>query len=181
MQKSDIAILLRNPTGKVRHTHCRLHLYQIKNTRIMYDIMLRIHSLTPYLFILIMFAVLVMSISALSTGKFTAVHKSLARVAMILAHIQLLFGIFLLFFGDFARSAWATGMGNVMKTSELRLALVEHPLTMIIGVVLITIGFSRSKKAEAATAKNRNILIFFTIGFVLMLSRIPYQAWLNLG
>jgi len=145
----------------------------------MYEIMLRIHSLTPYLFLLIMFAVLAMSFAALSTGKFVALHKSLARVAMILAHIQLLFGIFLLFFGDFARAAWATGMSNVMKTSELRLALVEHPLTMIIGVALITIGFSRSKRAETDKAKNRNILIFFLIGLVLMLSRIPYQAWFN--
>jgi hypothetical protein len=84
-----------------------------------------------------------------------------------------------LFFGDFARAAWATGVGNVMKTPELRLALVEHPLTMIIGVALITIGFSRSKRAETDKAKNRNILIFFLIGLVLMLSRIPYQAWFN--
>jgi hypothetical protein len=127
-----------------------------------------------------MFAVLALSVAALSSKKFVLIHKSLARIAMILGHIQLLFGLMLLFFGDFARAAWAQGMGVVMKDSELRLALVEHPLTMIIGVVLLTMGFSRSKKAESNTAKNRNILIFYSIALVLMLSRIPYAAWFNL-
>lgn len=146
----------------------------------MYDILLRIHSLTPYLFLVLMLVVLVLAFNGVRQSKFTLVQRSLSLITMILAHIQLVFGLLLLFFGDYARSAFASGMGTIMKDSELRLRLIEHPLTMLIGVALITIGYSRSKRADSPKAKSRNILIFYGVGLVLILSRLPYAAWFDL-
>ena len=146
----------------------------------MYDILLRIHSLTPYLFLILMLALLLFAINGMNKNKYSIVQRSMALVAMILAHVQLLFGLMLLVFGDFARAAFAGGMSTVMGDSDVRLRLVEHPLTMLIGVALITIGYSRAKRTDNPKAKNRNILIFYGIGLALILSRLPYAAWLNL-
>lgn len=106
--------------------------------------------------------------------------RAMARVTMILAHIQLLFGLLLLFFGDKAQAAFAQGMSFVMKDAEVRMALIEHPLTMIVAVALFTIGFSRAKRADNNARKTRNILIFYGVALALVLSRIPYAAWFNL-
>jgi hypothetical protein len=146
----------------------------------MSEILLRIHGLLPYLFLVLMLVVLAMAIGAVSSGKFSVKELALARIVLILAHIQLLFGLAVLFLGEAAQSAFAGGMGNIMKDSELRARFVEHPTMMIIAVALITIGFARSKRADNSKAKNKNILIFFGIAFVLILSRIPYATWLNL-
>jgi hypothetical protein len=116
----------------------------------------------------------------LSSGKFTLRRMALARVTMILAHIQLIFGLGVLFLGDSAAAAMSQGMGNIMQTAELRLRFVEHPMMMVLAIALITIGFSRAKRAATNKAKNRNILLFYGIGFLLILSRIPYAAWFNL-
>jgi len=145
----------------------------------MYDILLRIHSLTPYLFLVLMIVVLAMAINSLNKGKYGILQRSLGLITMILAHVQLLFGLLLLAFGDYARAAFSQGMGVIMKDPEIRLRLVEHPLTMLISVALITIGYSRSKRTESAKAKSRNILIFYGVGLVLILSRLPYSAWFN--
>lgn len=156
-----------------------VHLCAFKNEN-MSDILLRIHSLIPYLFLLLMLVVLAMSIGATSSGKMSKTHFSLARVTMILAHIQLLFGLLVLFLTDAAQSAWSLGMGEVMKNAELRNRFVEHPMMMLVGVALITIGFSRAKRTSESKKKNKNILIFYGIGFLVILSRIPFAQWLNL-
>jgi hypothetical protein len=51
---------------------------------------------------------------------------------------------------------------------------------MLIAVALITIGYSRSKRVDNPKAKNRSILIFYGLGLVLILIRLPYAAWFNL-
>jgi len=67
--------------------------------------------------------------------------------------------------------------GSVMKDSALRLLAVEHPTTNILAIILITIGWSRHKKAATDTGKYKSIAIFYGIGLVLLLSRIPWGQW----
>jgi hypothetical protein len=68
-------------------------------------------------------------------------------------------------------------MGTVMKDSVLRLNAVEHPMVMILVVVFVTIGYSKHKKKLVSTPKFKTLAIFYTIALVLMLSRIPWDAW----
>ncbi|ETN93767.1 hypothetical protein P278_31770 [Zhouia amylolytica AD3] len=69
--------------------------------------------------------------------------------------------------------------GGVMGNPVSRLILVEHPLTNVIAVALITIGWSKHKKQDASKGKFAKIALFYTIGFILLLSRIPYANWFN--
>ena len=69
------------------------------------------------------------------------------------------------------------GMGGL--TSIARQLAVEHPFVGILGVILITIGFSKHKKKLTATNKFKTISIFYLLALLLFLSRIPWSTWLN--
>jgi len=64
-----------------------------------------------------------------------------------------------------------------MKDSGLRLYFLEHPLMMIIAIVLITMGYSKAKKIADAKKANQTVMIFYILGLLLILSRIPWSTW----
>jgi hypothetical protein len=64
-----------------------------------------------------------------------------------------------------------------MKDAALRLTSMEHPLTNIIAVVLITIGWSKHKKLIDSKSKFKTFAIFYTLGLILILARIPWHLW----
>lgn len=145
----------------------------------MSNFLIHAHSGLPYIILALLLVVLVMSFIALNTKKVSALHVKLARITMILSHIQLLIGVLTLFFGTAAQAAFSTGMGEVMKNAALRSRYIEHPTMMIIGIALLTIGFSKAKRTEDPVKKNRSILTFYLIALVLFLAKIPYDTWLN--
>ena len=96
---------------------------------------------------------------------------------LIVSHIQLLIGLAWYFI-----SPWfdllTSDAGAVMKDKAVRLLAVEHPITMILAIVFITIGWSKHKKKTEDAAKFKSFVIFYGIGLVLILSRIPWNNWL---
>lgn len=105
--------------------------------------------------------------------------RQISLIALVFSHIQLLLGLFLLFSSPYMEAAKAGGMGAVMKDATLRLYLVEHPLTNIIAIILITIGWSKHKKEASDNGKFKKIGWMYAIAFLLLLSRIPWSAWLG--
>jgi hypothetical protein len=69
-------------------------------------------------------------------------------------------------------------MGAVMKNSDYRLYLVEHPFTNILAILLITVGWSLHKKQTSDTKKFSRIGVFYLLGLVFLLSRIPWDVWI---
>lgn len=111
-----------------------------------------------------------------SKASFGNMEDKSTLIALIIAHVQLLLGVALLFMSPL--SANFAEMGAVMKDSYLRLMLIEHPTTMILGVVFVTIGRVRLKKKTTDDAKYKTAIIFFSIALVLFLARIPW-AYIN--
>jgi hypothetical protein len=93
---------------------------------------------------------------------------------LISCHTMLLLGLILLAVSPIAEVAFAD-MGAAMKDSVLRKAVVEHPFTNIIAVVLATIGNAKSKKAIGNGRKFKVSMIFFGLALVLILSRLPFE------
>lgn len=107
-------------------------------------------------------------------GAFKEANKKVALIGLIAAHCQFLFGLILYVVSPLG---FANLSGSTMKDSTMRLLALEHPLTMLIAIVLITIGYSKSKRAETDQAKFKNILVMYGLGLVLILSRIPWSQW----
>ena len=143
----------------------------------MYDFVLMLHSYWAY-FVLIMLVVAVVNAVLGLTGnkEYNAKAFRISLFTLIVSHIQFVLGLVLYFvsprFGEWAERGMA-----IMGESSLRLYLVEHPLINIIAVTLITIGYSKHKKKEGSSAKFKTILVFYAIGLVLLLSRIPWDVW----
>lgn len=147
----------------------------------MYTTVQFIHSYWAYLVLVI---VVLATINALagffSKREYGAKDFRISLFALIVTHIQLLIGLILLVISPLGiKNISNVGMGAVMKNSEFRLYAVEHPLIMILTVVFITIGYSKHKKKLLSHKKFKTLAIFYTIGLVLMLSRIPWNQWFN--
>lgn len=99
--------------------------------------------------------------------------NKLSLFSLISCHIMLLLGFLLYFVSPIVQSG-LMNMGSAMKDPVLRFWTVEHLSVMIIGIALITLGRVRLKKLDNDAAKHKNIVIFFGIGLLLILSRIPW-------
>lgn len=141
----------------------------------MYTGLQHLHSGFAYLLLAaLIFSILYILISYVGKKPFTDKHRKIALIGFIASHVQLLFGLILYFISPLGVSNIS---GEVMKNAELRLYAIEHPLTMIIAIVLITIGYSKAKKLTDSDQRYKKILIFYTIGLILILSRIPWSVW----
>lgn len=144
----------------------------------MYTGLQHLHSGLAYLVLAVLAIVFILAlIGSLSNRAFTEKDRKLALVGFILAHVQLLVGLILYFVSPVGFSLLKGG--GAMSDSAARLTALEHPLINIVAIVLITIGYSRAKKLTESRAKFRSIYMMYAIGLLLILSRIPWGAWLG--
>lgn len=115
-------------------------------------------------------------VGLLSKKSFTTVDKKIFLYAVIGVHIQFLLGI-VSYMASTKTQAAMQDFGAAMKNSTLRLYAVEHPLMLLIGIIIITVGFSKAKRAATDVAKFKNIFIYYLIGTILIASRIPWSQW----
>nr|WP_297309719.1 hypothetical protein [uncultured Flavobacterium sp.] len=140
----------------------------------MYTILKEAHSGVAYLLLILLLIASLNAIIALATKReFLPRDRKIGLFTLIISHIQLLLGLVLYFVSPMVQS-----FGVAMKDSALRLYALEHPLINIIAIVLITIGWSKHKKIVESNAKFKPFAIFYTLGLILILSRIPWSAWL---
>ena len=145
----------------------------------MYQTVQFIHSYWAYLVVIMLTIASISAIIGWVSGKeYSAGNFRISLFTLIVSHIQLLIGIVLYFVAPYFKMWGEVGMGGVMGDSTLRLYNLEHPLMMIIAIALITIGYSKHKKKLTSTPKFKTLAIFYTIALVVLLSRIPWNAWL---
>jgi hypothetical protein len=140
----------------------------------MYEFIQKFHSGWAYLaLLLLVVAVFNSVIGMVSKKEFSSKDRTFALLGLIAGHIQLLVGLVLYFVSPLGKA----GLSE-MSNAAMRLTALEHPLINIIGIVLITIGWSKHKKTTSSDAKFKTISIFYGLGLVLILSRIPWHLWL---
>jgi uncharacterized membrane protein YozB (DUF420 family) len=145
----------------------------------MYSTILSLHSTLAYAALgLLLLAVINAILGVTSKSLFKPKDRSISLVALIICHVQLLVGLLLYVVSDKFEQWSLLGM-KIMKNSELRQLLVEHPITNILAIVLITIGWSKHKREESNNGKFKKIALFYLLGLVLLLAMIPYKQWLG--
>lgn len=143
----------------------------------MYTGLLHLHHWMPFLWLLLILVVLVQNFLVWKSNKeFTASLQRQNKITLILTHIQVTVGLIMLFgFNTDMFSDMATLMGD----AALRFKYVEHPSTMLLGAILITVGNAKSKSAEEAADKAKSIVVWFGIGLALIALRFPWEAFLQ--
>jgi len=141
----------------------------------MYNFVQKFHSGLAYLVLIgVAGAIIFTLINYIRGQQFHEGIQKSALVAFVLAHTQLLIGVVLYFLSPLGLSNFS---GEAMGDSLSRLYIVEHPLTMIVAIVFISLGYTRSKKAPDSGTRYKKLLIYYAIGLFLMLLRIPWSAW----
>jgi peptidoglycan/LPS O-acetylase OafA/YrhL len=101
--------------------------------------------------------------------EFTSGNKKINLFALIGTHIQFVLGLILYFVSPLVTTG---DMGAAMKDDTLRYWTVEHLAMMLIAVVLITVGYSKSKRILQSAAKHRTVAIFYTLALLIIIVAI---------
>lgn len=143
----------------------------------MYTGLLHLHHWMPFLWLLLMLVVLVQNFLVWKSNKpFNASLIRQNKITLILTHIQVTVGLIMLF--GFNLDMFSD-MGTLMGDSALRFKYVEHPVTMLLGAVLITIGNAKSKRGSDDAAKAKAVVVFFGLGLAAILLRFPWSEFLQ--
>lgn len=134
----------------------------------MYSGLVHAHSGLRWIALILLLAAVVTAISRWQNrSSYTDGNRKLNLFTLISVHTQLVLGLVLLFISpkvDF----------SMISEKLYRFYSVEHTVGMLIALVLITIGYSRSKRASHDTTKHRLVGIFYGIGLLLILVSIPW-------
>ncbi len=142
-------------------------------------IILNAHRGFAYLVLLVTFVFVVTLLLAMFgySGKITKALRKSTLFTMILFHLQFLIGLGMLFLhSPFLDMVKSSGMGAIMKNETLRKNYIEHPFSMLIAAVLLTIVYKRMKTNDKL---NFGIVImgvlavlFFGYAFAPMMGRL---------
>ncbi len=134
----------------------------------MYNLFKGLHSGFRYVvFILILLAIIHSLLGWLGRKPYTETNRRVNLFALISAHTQLLIGIILYFLSPLVQFN-----SNTMKDATTRYFTVEHWVMMILAIVLITIGHSKSKKITLPENKHKTVAIYYLIAFLIIICAI---------
>ncbi|MDY7395678.1 hypothetical protein UMM65_10525 [Aureibaculum sp. 2210JD6-5] len=139
-----------------------------------------IHSYWAYLVLVLLIIATINAIIGLTQHKeFKDKDLRISLFTLIVTHIQLLIGLGWYFMSPSYNALKEVGMGEAMRNSGLRLLSVEHPLMMLIGIIFITMGWVRHKKQTTDKGRFKAIAVFYGLGLLFVLSRIPWSQWFS--
>jgi hypothetical protein len=132
----------------------------------MNDILKSAHSGWRYVVFLLLIIAVVKALSGWFGNKtYTEGDRKLNVFTLISAHIQLLIGLVLYFSEGWYKLSSA-------GAPAVRYFKMEHITMMVVAIILITIGNSKSKKLTEAVAKHRIISVFFGMALILIIVSI---------
>ena len=136
-----------------------------------------LHSFMGWsLLILLFLSVITAIVKSLNGGDFKASDKILFLGNMIVCHVQFIIGIIFYF-----TSNKVIFSKQIMSESVIRFFVVEHPLLMILGIFMMTLGYVKSKKTQSDKSKFKKIYIYYLIALILILARFPWTYLTSIG
>ena len=101
-----------------------------------------------------------------------------SKVLLISAHSTLVLGLYQYFFGPMGfKLIQAAGMKVAMASSAIRFWAVEHISSMLIAIILITVGHIKYKKGGAPNTT----LILYILALLLIFTAIPWPFRAEIG
>jgi hypothetical protein len=140
----------------------------------MYTGLLHTHSLVRWIMLILLIMTVLRAYNGWKSNRtFTPGDKKLTLFTLIFSHVQLLIGFLLYMVSPMVQSAMAD-MGAAMKDKMLRFWAVEHIITMIIAIIIITVGHALAKRASNDTQRFKRIFTYFLAGLIIILITIPW-------
>ncbi|TRZ77859.1 MAG: hypothetical protein D4R94_02200 [Chitinophagaceae bacterium] len=133
--------------------------------------LLHLHNLLRWVILITLF---------LSIYKLWSKQNALgvSKILLISSHTTLLLGLYQYITGAVGlKMIQAAGMGAAMKDAATRFWAVEHIFSMVLAIVLITIGHVKYKKSSQSGTTQ----VLYMIALLLILSAIPWPFRAGIG
>lgn len=137
---------------------------------------LHLHNILRWVILVLLLISILKAYSGWKNRKpFSQGDKKVWLFTMISAHITLVLGLYQVLAGRYGVLTTTVPEGtSVMKDRFLRFFWIEHPLGMIIAIILITMGHGMAKKAVADDVKYRKAFRYFLVALIVILATIPW-------
>ena len=134
------------------------------------------HSGLRWLFLAAIIYALIVAFSGMSGNKpFTDKDRKAALFAFIFSHLQGVIGLVLLF------TSGKVNFGRMMASGQLRFFSLEHPVGMLLAIVLITLGYGKAKRGTEDKARFKAMFTYYLIALIIILATIPWPFRTALG
>jgi cytochrome b561 len=143
----------------------------------MYSTILALHSLIRW-FVLtgLLFAIFRAYNGWFSKKSFSSLDNAVRHWTTTIAHIQLLFGLYLYFISPVI-DYFLHNYKEAVHQREIRFFGMEHSLMMITAIIIITIGSAKTKRRQTDNEKFKTMAIWFTVGLLIILTSVPWPFW----
>jgi uncharacterized membrane protein YozB (DUF420 family) len=138
--------------------------------------LLHLHNLLRWVIVILLLVSLYKAWAGWQQKKvFSPADKKVWLFTMIAGHITLLVGLYQVLMGRFGiLKGLPEGVDSVMKNNTYRFFWVEHPITMILAIVFLTLAHGMAKKQVPDDVKYRKAFIFLLLAFILLLAGVPW-------
>jgi len=106
-----------------------------------------------------------------------AVDFRLALFTLVVTGIQIIIGFIYIFRSDLWNYFKEVDFSVAVKNEIWRIGILEHPSMSVIGFLLMLYGFRRMYYQPVSRRRFLSIVIFYTLGLIAILSRIPWYKW----
>ncbi len=133
-----------------------------------------VHSLLRYFVIILTIVVAAQAVMGMTGNKtFTPGNRKAALFMMIACDLQLLVGLGVYFLGGHLQAMQQPG---AMANHYTRFYGMEHPMSMIIGIVLVHLAYKAAKSAMGDAQKFKRVFWFAFIALLLFVSQTPWPS-----
>lgn len=138
--------------------------------------LLHLHNLLRWIILILLLLSIFKSYSGMITKKaFVTSDKKIWLFTMIASHITLLLGLYQWLLGRYGIFSFVKPEGvSMMKDPYLRFFQMEHPVSMILATVLVTLGYGMAKKNVDDIIKYKKAFRYFLLALVLILVAVPW-------
>jgi len=140
----------------------------------MYSILLSFHSLFRWLVLASLIFTLYRAYKGwLSDQPFTKLDNFTRHTTATIVHIQLILGVTLYFISPIV-SYFLHNFTEAVHMREMRFFGMEHIVTMLTAITIITIGSVKTKRKNTDREKFKTMAIWYSVGLFLILASIPW-------
>lgn len=141
----------------------------------MYIFLLALHSLTRWLVLTsLLLSIFIAYRGWLLNKVYTKLDNNIRIITATIAHIQLIFGLWLYFISPIVHY-FLNNFATAVHERQIRFFGMEHVTIMLTAIVIITIGSAKAKRKPTDHEKFKTMAIWFTIGLLLILTSIPWS------
>lgn len=138
-----------------------------------------LHSTFRYLVLISVLVVMIQSLMGMQGKKtFTPGNRKAALLMQIFCDIQLLLGLAVYYFGGHLQ---AIKEGRAAADHYSRFYNIEHPVSMLLGIVLVHLAYGIAKKSMDSAPKFKRIFWYTFIALFLFVAQTPWPGKKDIG